>query len=69
MSLGGPPPVCSEIRSALYPQEKRPQVVSVVGGLGGRDISPDDFEKLIDIGLGRIKFGDTAETIMFGVRE
>jgi len=69
MSLGGPPPVCSEIRSALYPQEKRPQVVSVVGGLGGRDISPDDFEKLIDIGLGRIKFGDTSETIMFGVRE
>jgi pyruvate ferredoxin oxidoreductase alpha subunit len=69
MSLGGPPPVCSEIRSALYPQAKRPQVVSVVGGLGGRDISPDDFEKLIDIGLGRIKFGDTAETIMFGVRE
>jgi hypothetical protein len=44
-------------------------VVSVVGGLGGRDISPDDFEKLIDIGLGRIKFGDTSETIMFGVRE
>ena len=69
MSLGGPPPVCSEIRSALYPQENRPQVVSVVGGLGGRDISPDDFEKLIDIGLGRIKFGDTSETIMFGVRE
>ena len=69
MSLGGPPPVCSEIRSALYPQEKRPQVASVVGGLGGRDISPDDFEKLIDIGLGRIKFGDTSETIMFGVRE
>jgi len=69
MSLGGPPPVCTEIRSALYPQEKRPQVVSVVGGLGGRDISPDDFEKLIDIGLGRIKIGDTAETIMFGVRE
>jgi pyruvate ferredoxin oxidoreductase alpha subunit len=69
LSLGGPPPVCSEIRSALYPQAKRPQVVSVVGGLGGRDISPDDFEKLIDIGLGRIKFGDTSETIMFGVRE
>lgn len=69
ISLGGPAPVCSEIRSALYPLEKRPQIVSVVGGLGGRDISPDDFERLIDVGLGRIKEGDTAEAIMFGVRE
>ena len=69
MSLGGPAPVCSEIRAALYTSDKRPQVASIVGGLGGRDISPADFEKLVEIGLEQIKAGRTADTIMFGVRE
>jgi pyruvate ferredoxin oxidoreductase alpha subunit len=69
ISLGGPAPVCSEIRAALYPLKERPQIASIVGGLGGRDISPDDFEKLTGVGLEHIKAGRTAETIMFGVRE
>jgi len=51
ISLGGPGPVCSEIRNALYPLNKAPQIVSFVGGLGGRDISPENFESLIGIGL------------------
>jgi pyruvate ferredoxin oxidoreductase alpha subunit len=68
ISLGGPAPVCSEIRAALYSCKEKPQVVSIVGGLGGRDISPPDFEKLVEIGLEHIKSGDMAETIMFGVR-
>jgi pyruvate ferredoxin oxidoreductase alpha subunit len=69
ISLGGPAPVCSEIRAALYSLEKKPQIVSIVGGLGGRDISPDNFETLIGIGLEKIKAGQTQEIIMFGVRE
>lgn len=69
ISLGGPGPVCSEIRAALYSSEKKPAIVSFVGGLGGRDISPADFERIIEIGLEKIKSGQTAETIMFGVRE
>lgn len=69
ISLGGPGPVCSEIRAALYTSDRKPQIASVVGGLGGRDISPDDFEKLVEMGLEHIKAGRTAETIMFGVRE
>lgn len=69
ISLGGPAPVCSEIRSALYAVEKKPQVVSIVGGLGGRDISPADFETLIELGLEKARAGKTEETIMFGVRE
>ncbi|MFA5064270.1 MAG: pyruvate ferredoxin oxidoreductase [Dehalococcoidia bacterium] len=69
ISLGGPAPICSEIRAALYSLEKRPHIVSIVGGLGGRDVSPDDFEKIIDIGLERIKSGRTDETYMYGVRE
>jgi pyruvate ferredoxin oxidoreductase alpha subunit len=51
VSFGGPGgPVCSEVRSALYSEKKRPAVVSFVGGLGGRDMSVEDFEYVIDRG-------------------
>lgn len=51
ISFGGPGgPVCSEIRSALYNQRERPTVVSFVGALGGREMSPQDFEYVIDRG-------------------
>jgi len=51
ISFGGPGgPVCSEVRSALYNQKERPSVVSLVGGLGGRDMSVKDFEYVIDRG-------------------
>ena len=46
--MGGP--VLSEVRSALYDEKRRPKVVGIVGGLGGRDISEDDFEYVIDRG-------------------
>ena len=51
ISFGGPGgAVCSEIRSALYHDDRRPRVVSFIGGLGGRDMSVDDFEYVIDRG-------------------
>jgi len=51
ISFGGPGgPVSSEIRSALYSERERPKVVSLVGGLGGRDMSAKDFEYVIDRG-------------------
>ena len=51
ISFGGPGgPVSSEIRSALYNERQRPKVVSFVGGLGGRDMSVEDFEHIIDRG-------------------
>jgi len=51
ISFGGPGgPVCSEVRSALYNAKKRPTVVGLVGGLGGRDMSVEDFEYVIDRG-------------------
>jgi pyruvate ferredoxin oxidoreductase alpha subunit len=69
VSLGGPGPVCSEIKAALYAVEKKPHVVGIVGGLGGRDIAPQSFESLVELGLEKIKAGQTNEMIMFGVRE
>ena len=51
ISFGGPAgPVSSEIKAALYDEKERPEVVSFVGGLGGRDMSVKDFEYVIDRG-------------------
>ena len=46
--MGGP--VFSEVKSALYDGEPRPKIVSITGGLGGRDMSVKDFEYVIDRG-------------------
>ncbi len=70
LSFGGPAgPVCSEIRSALYNEDKKPKVISFVGGLGGRDISPDGFKEIINRGIEISQTGSEQEFEMFGVRE
>jgi pyruvate ferredoxin oxidoreductase alpha subunit len=48
LGLGGP--VFSEIRSALYDEEPRPKVVGIIGGLGGRDMSEENFDYVINRG-------------------
>ncbi len=69
LSFGGPGgPVCSEIRSALYGEDKRPKIVSFVGGLGGRDITVADFEKMIARGIEIARTGSDREFEIFGVR-
>jgi pyruvate ferredoxin oxidoreductase alpha subunit len=51
ISFGGPGgPVASEVRSALYDEKEGPRVVSLIGGLGGRDMSTKNFEHVIDRG-------------------
>ncbi len=70
LSLGGPGgPVCSEIRSALYSEEKKPKVISFVGGLGGRDITVDGFEEMVNRGIEISQKGSEKEFEIFGVRE
>jgi len=69
LSFGYGGPVCSEIRSTLYGMEKRPKVVSFIGGLGGRDISPANFEQMINRGIEISQQGSENEFEMFGVRE
>ena len=70
LSLGGPGgPVCSEIRSALYQQDKKPQVISFIGGLGGRDITPAGFEEIITRGIEISQTGSDQEFELFGVKE
>lgn len=70
LSFGGPGgPVCSEIRSALYDEENKPKVVSFVGGLGGRDITVEGFEEIINKGIEISQKGSEKEFEIFGVRE
>ncbi len=70
LSFGGPAgPVCSEIKSALYNEDKRPKVISIIGGLGGRDITPSGFEEIINRGIGISQTGSEQEFEFFGVRE
>jgi pyruvate ferredoxin oxidoreductase alpha subunit len=69
LSFGGPGgPVCSEIKAALYQLEKRPNIVSFVGGLGGRDISASGFEEIVNRGIEIAKSGSKNEYEIYGVR-
>jgi pyruvate ferredoxin oxidoreductase alpha subunit len=44
-AAGGP--VLTELRSALYPLATKPQTLGYIVGLGGRDVQPVDFEKMV----------------------
>jgi pyruvate ferredoxin oxidoreductase alpha subunit len=70
LSLGGPGgPVCSEVRSALYGEDKKPKVVGFVGGMGGRDITPEAFEEIVNKGIEISQKGSSREFEIYGVRE
>ena len=70
LSFGGPGgPVFSEVRSAFYDLDERPKVVGFVGGLGGRDISPEGFREMIKRGMEIARNGGEQEFEMFGIRE
>ncbi|MFC2021201.1 transketolase C-terminal domain-containing protein [Chloroflexota bacterium] len=70
ISYGGQAgPVCSEVRSTLYNEDKKPKVVNIIGGLGGRDITVANFEEIIDRGIEISQQGSEREFEIFGVRE
>lgn len=41
-------PVASEVRSCLYHLPDKPAVINFVAGLGGRDVTVDDFVTMVD---------------------
>jgi pyruvate ferredoxin oxidoreductase alpha subunit len=70
ISFGGPGgPVCSEVKSALYSETKKPKVASIVSGLGGRDITVSQFEDIINRGIELAQNGVQRESEIMGVRE
>jgi pyruvate ferredoxin oxidoreductase alpha subunit len=50
ISFGMGGPVFSEIKSTLYDEEPKAKVVGIIGGLGGRDMSEEDFDYVISRG-------------------
>jgi pyruvate ferredoxin oxidoreductase alpha subunit len=70
LSYGGSGgPLCSGIKAALYDAPARPAVYGFVGGLGGRDVFPDEFERIIERGLSLAAQGKESTYEMIGVRE
>lgn len=69
LSVGGPGPVCSEVQAALYHLKERPQVIGFIGGLGGRDISVEGFQKMIHRGMDKASQDKLGEIEVFDVRE
>jgi pyruvate ferredoxin oxidoreductase alpha subunit len=70
ISYGGPGgPVASEVKSAFYNQDKKPKIVSFVGGLGGRDITVANFKNLVKQGIEIAQTGSKNEYEIYGVRE
>jgi pyruvate ferredoxin oxidoreductase alpha subunit len=69
ISFGGPGPVCSEVQAALYPMDRRPQIVGFIGGLGGRDIPVEGFEDMIHRAMDKAEQGKVGESEIIGVRE
>lgn len=70
LSFGGPGgPFCSELRSALFPLEEKPVVASYIAGLGGRDITIENFREIVEDAERVAREGQTEEYKMIGVRE
>jgi pyruvate ferredoxin oxidoreductase alpha subunit len=48
VSFGGPGgPVCAEIKAALYSRAVKPAIYNYIIGLGGRDVTVNDFVDMV----------------------
>ena len=61
----------TDLRSALYPSQNRPRVISFIAGLGGREVSTDNVIDLTGMVFDAANGGgiDDQETHWIGVRE
>ena len=69
LSPGTQGPVFTEVRSTLYDLKDRIKVIGFVGGLGGRELSPDDFEHMMERATTLSQNGYMGQSEMIGVRE
>ena len=66
ISFGGAGgPVATEIKSFLYDDKRRPRIVNFLMGLGGRDVTVEDFIAMVE--RAKKKKDETYE--YYGVRE
>jgi pyruvate ferredoxin oxidoreductase alpha subunit len=57
------------VKAALYGEDQRPSVYNFVAGLGGRDVAPQDFIKMVDKAEIEIEEGNKEGYEIYGVRE
>jgi pyruvate ferredoxin oxidoreductase alpha subunit len=62
-------PVCLEVRAALYDLPNRPQVFGFILGLGGRDVTLNDFAEIVARAERYATTGPEAEYTLIGLRE
>ena len=63
------PALYTEIKALLYDIKERPQILSFVGGIGGRDLSPIEFVNLFEKGFGAIGSEGSREAEWIALRE
>ena len=63
--------LAGDLRSALYPMQDRPKVVSMIAGLGGREVTTDNVIVMAGMVFDAANGGSTndQETYWIGVRE
>jgi pyruvate ferredoxin oxidoreductase alpha subunit len=69
ISVGASGPVASEVKAALYGEAQRPSVYNFVAGISGRDVTPQDFIKMVDKAEIEIQEGNKEGFEIYGVRE
>jgi pyruvate ferredoxin oxidoreductase alpha subunit len=70
LSTGGAGgPIANELRAAFYHAGKRPDIVSFVAGLSGRDIMAEGFVEMMERSLDYSEKGEIPYYEMYGVRE
>jgi pyruvate ferredoxin oxidoreductase alpha subunit len=68
VSFGRGGPVATELKATLYGHVKQPKLASFVGGLGGRDITPQGFIEIIKRGIEIAGTANAEEFEFYGVR-
>jgi pyruvate ferredoxin oxidoreductase alpha subunit len=66
---GGCGPVCCEVKTALYDRKCYPYVQNFVAGLGGRDVTVEVFEEMVDKLIASCDRGDPMGYEIINVRE
>jgi pyruvate ferredoxin oxidoreductase alpha subunit len=62
-------PLASDIVCSLYNRSEQPKMLDIVAGLGGRDLSPENIEKIFRTGLEVTSRPSALEMEFVGVRE
>jgi pyruvate ferredoxin oxidoreductase alpha subunit len=59
----------TDLRAALYAAETRPRMVNFIGGLGGRELTPEMMDEMADLTKQAADGGDVPVVSWIGVRE